>query len=271
MGKQKKIPYIARTADKHLLYEEAVQSVEPEAVFLRRIFKSLCNREARLLKEDFCGTAALACEWVRRRPAFSAIGVDIDKPTLEWAVAHNLAKLPPVARERITLHEEDVRTITTPKVDIVAALNYSYYIFKTRDLLKGYFKAARQSLKKDGMLVLDAYGGSQAVMEIEEKRRCKGFTYVWEQAFYDPITADTLCHIHFNFRDNTRMRKAFTYDWRLWTIPELCELLNEAGFKRVEIYWEGTNEKTGTGNGVYRKRIKGEAIDSWICYLVALH
>ncbi len=26
------------------------------------------------------------------------------------------------------------------------------------------------------------------------------------------------------------LRRAFRYDWRLWTIPELAEMLEEAGF-----------------------------------------
>ena len=26
------------------------------------------------------------------------------------------------------------------------------------------------------------------------------------------------------------LRRAFRYDWRLWTIPELAEMLKEAGF-----------------------------------------
>ena len=32
------------------------------------------------------------------------------------------------------------------------------------------------------------------------------------------------------------VRHAFTYNWRLWTIPDLVELLKQAGFKEVHIW-----------------------------------
>jgi len=102
----------------------------------------------------------------------------------------------------------------------------------------------------DGMLLLDAYGGSDAFREIEEKREEKGFTYVWDQHFFNPLTGHVINHIHFRFRDGTRLERAFTYEWRLWTLPELTELLREAGFRDVTVYWEGS-EKSGEGNGVH--------------------
>ena len=60
-----------------------------------------------------------------------------------------------------------------------------------------------------------------------------------------------LCHIHFSFPDGSKIKKAFTYDWRLWTLPEIRELLLEAGFQRATVYWEGTNEETEEGDGEF--------------------
>src|SRR5512145_471884 len=54
----------ARTADRHVLYQESVQSPEADARFFTRYFKKLAGRPLRFLREDFCGTALLCCEFV---------------------------------------------------------------------------------------------------------------------------------------------------------------------------------------------------------------
>jgi hypothetical protein len=64
------------------------------------------------------------------------------------------------------------------------------------------------------------------------------------------------------------MKKAFTYVWRLWTLPEILEMLAETGFKNPTVYWEGTDED-GEGDGVFTPETKGEADAGWIAYLVA--
>jgi hypothetical protein len=65
------------------------------------------------------------------------------------------------------------------------------------------------------------------------------------------------------------MKRAFTYEWRLWTLPEIRELLEEAGFSKVTVYWEGTDEETGEGDGKYYPSLQGDADPSWVCYLTA--
>jgi hypothetical protein len=47
------------------------------------------------------------------------------------------------------------------------------------------------------------------------------------------------------------------------------ELLEEAGFSRVDVYWEGTAEN-GEGNGIYRRRKHAEADPSYIAYVVGV-
>ncbi len=158
-----------------------------------------------------------------------------------------------------------------PTVDIVAAFNFSYWIFKTRDDLREYFTNCLKSLNKRGMLILDAFGGARAHTEQEEPRRCAGFTYIWEHAQFSPTTHDMECRIHFKFHDGTTMRNAFRYSWRLWSPVEIAELLQEAGFKNLHFYFEGTDQKTGEGNGVFREMPRGEAAETWIAYIVALN
>jgi len=126
----------------------------------------------------------------------------------------------------------------------------------------------RAALAPGGVFFLDAFGGYEAFEEMKEKTKQDGFTYVWDQAEYYPVTGEMVCHIHFRFPDGSKIKKAFTYDWRLWTLPELRELLAEAGFSRVTVYWEGTDED-GDGDGEFTPEEKGEAEAGWICYLTA--
>jgi hypothetical protein len=103
---------------------------------------------------------------------------------------------------------------------------------------------------------------------MSEKTKYDEFTYIWDQARYSPVTGEMLCHIHFKFPDGSKLKKAFSYDWRLWTLPEVREMLTDAGFERVTVYWEGTDED-GEGNGVFTPEEKGEADAGWIAYIVA--
>ncbi len=47
--------------------------------------------------------------------------------------------------------------------------------------------------------------------------------------------AETLCHIDFKFEDGSVQKRAFSYDWRLWILPEIREVLAEAGFRRSTV------------------------------------
>lgn len=259
---------MAETADIHELYEEAVQDVESEVEFMQTTFRRLRGRTARLFREDFCGTASACCRWVRQGGEYRAIGVDIDPAVLEWGRRNRVGRLGPEDQARVQLLESDVVTAETPPVDVIAALNFSYFVFDTRDRLRSYFRTCLAALKDDGVLFLDMYGGPEAQEETKEKTKFKKFTYVWHQAQFHPVTHFTRCHIHFKFPDGSRIKKAFTYEWRLWTAPEIRELLLEAGFARATVYWEGEDDD-GEGNGEFTPDGQGVADLAWIAYVVA--
>ena len=144
---------------------------------------------------------------------------------------------------------------------------FSYYLFLKRDLLREYFVNALDSLVSDGILFLDAYGGPEAQEPLEEPREmAEGFTYTWDQHSFNPIDNSIVNYIHFDFRDGSKMRKAFTYEWRFWNLNELQELLLEAGFSKVTVFWEGADED-GDGNGIWRARKTVEQETAWICYI----
>ena len=262
---------MASRADRYDLYLKSVQEPDHEATFINRVYRQEFGRPPKSLREDFCGTFAVCCSWVRGKPQRRAIGVDLDPEPLAWGRKHNLVKLPEASQSRVELLQEDVRAVCGPKVDAVAAQNFSFCIFKQRDELRKYFRAAYRNLRPQGVMVLDQMGGPETLEEEhEDVHRQKGFTYVWEQHSFDPITHDITCFIHFRFRDGSAIRRAFRYDWRLWTIPEMRELLAEAGFRRTDVYWEDTDSETGEGNDVYRRREHAESDSAWIAYIVGI-
>src|SRR5262245_34724867 len=111
--------------DRHVLYEAAVQGVEYDLDFVERVHRGNSGRWPRLLREDFCGTAALAAAWAVRRPENRAWGVDHDARVLAWARAHRLPRLGEAA-SRVRLTRGDVRRRRGPLMDAVVALNFSY-------------------------------------------------------------------------------------------------------------------------------------------------
>jgi len=259
----------ASLADKYELYERAVQAPDTDVALVRRMYKHHCGRPAESLREDFCGTGVFACRWVASHPAHRAIGVDLDPEPLAWGRRQHIDPLKQSERKRVELLEGDVRTFRTEPVDVLVAFNFSYFIFRERDELRRYFEVARTQLRDPGLFVLDVYGGPEAMERREERRQVGKFTYVWDQDTFDPIHHESRCYIHFEFGDGSALHRAYQYDWRLWTIPELRDLLNEVGFSSVTVYWEGTERKTNEPNGVFRPRKRADDDPAWVAYLVA--
>lgn len=261
--------YTAATADKYHLYEQAVQAPDAEIDFIDATFKRLTGRKGVTLREDFCASAATAAEWVKRRPTNTAVGLDLEPKILKWAAKNTMAKLTDEERSRLSLLERNVLTPGDAReMDIVLAMNFSYWIFQERATMVEYFRQVRESLVKDGVFFLDIYGGWEANRTQVERRRCKGFTYVWNQAVLHPVSGYMKCHIGFEFKDGTKMERAFTYVWRLWTITEIKDVLADAGFSRVTVYWEGDDEDGG-GDGAFKPNTKGEDGPAFVCYISA--
>ena len=274
--RRKRLPQLSRkNSDKFFLYIQSVQSPDHEIDFVTTQFKKLRKRPLRRVREDFCGTAISACEFVKRHPENHAVALDLHKPTLAWGHRNNVAKLDPAAQQRIKLL---ARNVLSPGkegtgVDAVLAMNFSYWIFMTREAMLTYFRTVHQTLGPDGILFMDTHGGYEATKVMEERRKVyagggRWFKYVWEQSSFDPISGRCECRIHFEFEKGPAWKDAFKYAWRVWSLPELREILAEAGFKRSTVYLEGDNGKGG-GDGVFRPKTVGDPDASFIAYLVA--
>ncbi len=257
--------------DKYHYYSIAVQSPEADIETFNKMFKQNRDRNPKSLKEDFCGAFLICKEWVKANDKNTAIGVDLDPVPLNYGFKTIDKDLTEKQKKRLTILNDNVLSVYSEKVDLTIAVNFSYFIFKTREQLKEYFKSAYKSLNGSGVFLIDCFGGSESQepnQEITIFKREK-FNYIWDQKSFDPISNFAKFEIHFKLKGQKLRKRCFTYDWRMWTIPELREILDEVGFKKTLVYWEGTN-KRGGGDGNFRVRKKGEDCQSWIAYLCAI-
>jgi hypothetical protein len=278
-SKQKKKPKtgkrtMAEKADKFACYQKSVQTPEHEVEFFEQAYRDAYRKKPYKLREDFCGTFAVCCKWAASDQRRTALGVDICDETLQWGRDHNLAKLTDTQRKRVRLLQQDVRKRNRPPVDVLAAQNFSFWIFKTRQEVIEYFKIARGNLDRQGIMVMDMMGGGECYEEeLVDKRTIvkgkKGFKYHWEQASFNPVTSDASFSISFKFADGSKLKRAFEYHWRFWTIPEVREMLEEAGFSESHVYWEN-EEEDDDEFGNWERGEDAPSNPSWISYIVAL-
>lgn len=217
--------------DKFTMYEIAVTNAAGLAAF----FASLAPH-ARVLREDFSGTAALARAWLAL-PNARAIAVDIDRSVTR--------RIP--ASENITVVTSDARRCTLT-CDVLAATNFACGYLHTREQLLAYLRHARRCLKPKGLFICDMYAGSSAFVADEQRVVTRvppafgsgTFVYIWEQRSVDITTGMVHNAIHFELPRPKRtplvIKDAFTYHWRIWSPAELRDAMLEAGFKRVDIY-----------------------------------
>ncbi len=276
MTQAQKSPTMADLADRHTLYQEAVQDPETEVYNFTKFYTDIRGKKPLSMKEDYCGTGYLAAEWAKSDPERTSIGVDYDAETIDWGQTHNVDTAGADVARRVSLIKGDVRDTIEPQVDITCGLNFSYCIFETRDELRGYFEKAHAGLKDDGMLILDMFGGTECYAELEEETELEAndATYIWEHVSFNPINNHVECAIHFDFSDGSRMENAFTYVWRFWSLIEIKELLLEAGFSKVRIFWEefeedDDDEEFMEGTGEYFEATEVENQESWMVYIVA--
>ena len=55
----------------------------------------------------------------------------------------------------------------------------------------------------------------------------------------------------------------------MWSVVEIREILEEAGFSKTVAYWEGTDED-GDGDGNFYQSEEEENCESWVTYVAAI-
>jgi hypothetical protein len=268
--KKKRKHTLADKADRFSCYQKSVQCPEHDVDFFEQAYRDVNHRKPVSLREDFCGTFAVSCEWVTRGEDRSAVGVDLCGETLQWGRDHNLSSLTLDQQSRVRLLEQDVRVKNLPPVDVVAAQNFSFWIFQTRPEVITYLRAARENLKPGGIIVLDMMGGGECYREGNEDKKVIGkgkkkFNYYWKQVSFNPVNNNARFAISFRFRDGSKLENAFEYDWRFWTIPEIREMLVDAGFSSSRVYFENEQDDT-----IWESRDHAPSHSVWLAYIVAV-
>jgi SAM-dependent methyltransferase len=253
--------------DKYDLYNRAAQHPAADAVFFRELYRQVRGHAPRILLEDFCGTFPLCCEWVKLGPAYAAHGRDLSREAVKYGSSHYLAKLTDEQRSRVTIETRDVLAPGRPASDVVAAMNFSYFVFKKRETLARYFRSCFKSLREDGILLVDAFGGPGVHRPNAEKTSLPGFDYYWQQYGFDPVSHEARCAMHFRPAGRRKFKDAFTYDWRLWGLAETRDLMAEAGFRRTRVYWGG--DEHGQGGGKFALDERGGRDKVWLALIVA--
>tara|TARA_B100001094_G_scaffold308029_1_gene340259 strand:+ start:900 stop:1694 length:795 start_codon:yes stop_codon:yes gene_type:complete len=255
--------------DKYAYYQKAVQSPNDDADFIEKAYWRARGREAKIMREDFAAAFALTCSWTRKNEQHVGIAVDFDQEPLDYGKKHYLSKLNPDQQSRVQVLQENVLKPELPKADVIAALNFSYMGFKERNILKDYFKNCLDTLNEDGILMLDCFGGAGTQEPNVHETEHDNFSYYWDQDTFNPVTNESQFYIHFKLKGEKKRERVFSYDWRLWSLTELRDLLQEVGFKSTVVYWEGTDDD-GDGDGIFTPTETGDECESWVAYIVAL-
>lgn len=260
-------PTLAERADVQVAYAAALQPRPQDDVrFYNAVFQSTYGRAPRLLREDFAGTFQVAICWAKQHEDCVSHAVDFDGPTIEWGTKNYLRYEPQDVQARVHPLCADVLELPRPGMplfDVVGANNYSHCTFKTPALMEEYFATAFRALPEEGLFIVDCYGGPESegtsVEEIASYTIPIGegveasFDYVYEQASYDPVTRHQVVKVHFHFEDDSWMRDAFSYEWRVWQIEELRACMTKVGFVRTGVFIDDFDE-----NMNYRHNLEPE-------------
>lgn len=254
------------------LYQQAVQHPLAEAFFLCNVYEQYndCQQPV-TLREDFCGSAAISLGWIMADPNRKAIAIDNDPPTIDFAQQQINDQLGHAAKA-ISLICDDVQKVTMPKADIIASMNFSTLIYHDRSSLFAYFKQSLANLNEGGIFVMDLFGGPGAMQASMQSRPMsdehgQSFTYQWEQKSFDCMTHRIDCRIHFTLADGTQRQDAFVYDWRLWSIPEILELLNKAGYSNCQVWCDTFDADHKQSDGQYVPIDELASREDWVVYI----
>eukprot|EP00250_Pteridium_aquilinum_P007543 c17232_g1_i1 orf=361-1563(-) len=211
--------------------------------------------------------------------AICAAAVHFDKGYEEgFAKDNDVAHVDPDSEKARDVNGGDTKN-PWPSVDIVCAFNYSCCCLHKRSDLVLYFKHALDALSgKGGIFAMDLYGGVSSEAPLKLRRHFLNFMYIWEQEAFDVINRMTKISLHFQLKNSKMLRHAFTYHWRLWSLPEVRDCLEEVGFDSIHIWLrdmpsleeKGNNEDTWDNDSKYEETTAFYQQSAWNAYVVAV-
>lgn len=259
---------------KFLLYESSVQDPKWHVENLPRFHRTIVGKVALSMREDFCGSGRISCEWVKLSKKNKAVGLDIDPKPLRYANQINRAVLKEDERPRLKFIKQNVLKPTREKFDLIGSFNFSFFALHERKEMLQYARAVYRSLKSPGTFFLDVAGGPGFLKTRQNNQKITipehgTFRQIWEQNDYNPITSINEYAIHFMLPNGKCLNDAFVYRWRIWQIRELREILAEAGFKKSIVLWE-KNDRNNNGSGEFYPTENAENAHTWVAYVIGV-
>lgn len=234
------------------------------------------------LREDFSGPGSLSGEWVNLGKRHTAVAVDLDPEPLSHVRKH----------PRVKTRAMDVRACRD-KADCVALFNFAVCELHERKELVGYFKHLAACLKKGGVVVMDIFGGlsactpsvTRATRRLPDGSPVK---YTWRTDAVHAATGMIECSMDFRLTSPSQRfarggkpeakaatdrtwPRAFSYNWRHWSIAELRDALADAGFGQVDLY-DRLGDAVDSDGRLYVRPLDAsetELGEDWVAYLAA--
>lgn len=268
--------------DRHELYELCVQSPRTIVTFLEKVH----GQHPVVLREDFCGTAAVSRRWVgeglRRGELWRSTAADLDGETLERA--RELAMKDGVA-EGIQFSKLDcVRTEVdfTEDADVIYIGNFSIGEVHTPADLAQYFGKCHERLSLGnlgfggGVLVFDLYGGPESfertvLHRTHTAKSGERVEYTWRHEHGDASSRMVENSISFRVHGDEGVRhfeRAYVYHWRVWSLDEVLGALARAGFGEVQLH---TKIALAPNEAPRPLHDAGSLPENWIACVVARH
>ena len=234
--------------DKYALYLAGVQNPRNDVRILNEVYSNGPGSIPRVLREDFCGTGAATCEWVRVRAENHGVGVDNDQEPLLWGHEHLVSNLSVCERSRVAFVCADVLEASCPeRPDVIFAGNSSVCSLQTRDRLRAYIHQCYETAAPGGIVAIQLFAGPEAQVEGIDRVECDGFTYIWEQHSFNSVTNEAENYIHFEFPEGSDLWRAFSYSWRMWSPAEILDVFHESGFDHTIVYKSNTKQTSDPG------------------------
>ncbi|KAL0922905.1 hypothetical protein M5K25_006935 [Dendrobium thyrsiflorum] len=200
--------------------------------------------------------------------------IDLNNPKDSIGTPQSITDANPRVRVCSTMEETSL-----PSRDVVCAFNYSCCCLHQREDLVRYFKHALSVLsKKGGIFIMDLYGGISSERKLRLQRKFSNFTYIWEQGEFDIISRRTRISLHFHLGKKFTFRHAFSYEWRLWSLAEIKDCLEEAGFQSIH-FWirempntedENWEDYDANSDVKYEELSSFGQQDAWNAYVVGV-
>ncbi len=113
-------------------------------------------------------------------------------------------------------------------------MNYSHFLLVKRFQLVKYFSNVITNLNSRGIFIIDLFGGSHIFEDHKYDKSCSD-VYQFTGSNINILNNISKCALNFKEKKN-KYRNLFNYNFRVYSIIELIEALEEVGFNYFKLY-----------------------------------